>query len=314
PLAACAAPADPPATPGGSSPAAASPEADTPEARARAAGLSAEQAREIASIRAPIALPAHMNGWTVDRVVIDEPMMGDAPMGLVSTSVRWRRGDGACAEIHSSNDGLGGPDLPILSATVRLSQMPGAPEATVHKAADDPAATSAQSWGPGTVVSDYVEVGDEAESLAIWLISNDDGGCRPLALEEAAGILARLRPLRDGGAAPGGSASRDPLDDPALGRFASDDGITGDAIQVETPEQAVALYYEEAEGPIEIQTLAPGRILVTQTGLADDSVRDLRTLFVFERRGGTWAFIAAGTQTRCWQGRGHQDWRAARCL
>ena len=317
PLAACAAPADPPpsdpppASGGGTFlpvPAPPPPEAETPEARARAAGLSAAQAAQIASLPAPVALPAQMSGWTVDRFEAEE--MTEMGPGLIDFRVRWRRADGACAEILGSNEGLGGPGYPIVSTTVSLPRLPGAPEAAVYKAADDPGATSAQTWGPGTVVSDYVPIGG---GVSVWLLSNDEGGCRPLALEEGAQILSRLRLLGDGPGA-GGAASPDPLDDPVLGRFAFDDGVTADGMWGETPEQSAALWYEEVQDPIEIRTLVPGRVLVTQTDLADDSVRDLRTLFVFERRGGAWGFVVAGTQVRCQPGRGHQDWSAADCL
>ena len=341
PLAACAAPADPPeasdGTPGAPTPTRMStvdPEppvasgagADTPEARARAAGLSTAQARDIAALRAPVALPSHMEGWDVYRMVHEGT--GGNPSGVVGYSVRWRRADGACVEVLGSNDGLGGPGYPMTSARVRLSGMPGAPEAALYKAADDPAATSAQNWGPGTIVSDYVETGEGTEYLAVWLISTDEDGCTPLALDEAAEILARLRPLHTGDglrtagaiAAAERGEGQDPFwSDPELGDFAFDDGPTGDAMQGE-PVEAVRAWMSNPElDDADIRVLARTsdevRVLATRTDLPDDSVRGMRTLFVFRPgRDGRMQFFAAGYQVRCWQGRGHQGWSPADCL
>lgn len=110
--------------------------------------------------------------------------------------------------------------------------------------------------------------------------------------------------------------------DPTLGVFAFDDNATAATVQGATPEAAALAYVgpPEAEGggTVTAQTLAQSsdraRVAVTATNLLDDSVRDKRTLFVFSRRTGTWRLVAAGYQTRCQTGRGHQDWAAANCL
>ena len=256
-------------------------------------------------------LPAQMDGYAVESVVID-----DAYRPAVSYSVRWRRADGACAEVLGSNDGLGGPEYPIVSAEVTLASLPGQPRYRVYKAADDPASSSAENWGPGTVVSDYVEAGD----IAVWLLSNDEDGCTPLALEEGAAVLASLRPLFPGMLASGtGGVEDGALDGGALGAFMTADDVIEASPEGTTPEAAVQAFVAgwEATG-VDVETLSQSsqeaRVLATMTGLADDSVRDERILFVFERDGGRWVLADAGRQVRCHPGRGHADWSAELCL
>jgi len=56
-------------------------------------------------------------------------------------------------------------------------------------------------------------------------------------------------------------------------------------------------------------------ILVTQQGLADDSIANIRHRIEFAPVGaaGHWQVIWVGEQYQCWPNRGHQDWSADRC-
>ncbi|MEM1054236.1 MAG: hypothetical protein AAGI52_01820 [Bacteroidota bacterium] len=281
--------------------------ADDPEARAREVGLTAAQARDLLALGAAVLLPRAMDAWTVDRATTDTEYRP-----AVGYEVRWRRADGACVTVRGANDGLGGPGYPEASTEVALAELPGMPTVALYRASMEPTSDEAQNWGPGTVISDYVEVGEGDAMMFVTLHSNDEDGCRPLALDTAAPILAGLRPLEP--LPPTG----DPLHDPTLGRFALDDGVTGDAPPDMEPEQAVRAYFEGSETPVEVETVSESdtevRVLATMRGLADDSVRDLRYLIVFRERDGAMRFYAAGTQVRCYEGRGHSDWSAERCL
>ena len=165
-------------------------EADDPLSRARAAGLADDQARALLALHAPVLLPRAMPGWTVTQFEAATPFPG-----VKDYTVSWRRDDGACLDLMGSNDGLGGPGYPGASVEVTLASLPGSPSARVYKADTDPLSASAESWGAGNVVSDYVEVGENADFMAVWLLSRTGEGCASLSLRDAAAILASLRPL-----------------------------------------------------------------------------------------------------------------------
>ncbi len=54
-------------------------------------------------------------------------------------------------------------------------------------------------------------------------------------------------------------------------------------------------------------------ILLTQTGLADDSVEGIRYRLEFTPKGDEWVLDWAGQQMRCRQGRGPQEWTTETC-
>ncbi len=317
PLAACSAPSD---EPDRQRPVASRP-APAPEARStgasgdvvREAQLTAEQGDELRFLGEPVLLPRLGSDWRV-RSIDTETEYG------TTYRVIWRREDGACVLLNGSNDGLGGPEYPIVSAEVAVPGLPGQPRYKVYKAAGDPASTSAETWGAGTVVSDYVTVGG---TMSYWLNSYADrDGCRPLALEEGAQILASLRavePLaRTAGAIAAMDEGQDPhWTDPELGTFLFDDRVTGDAMEGD-PVEAVRAWMRspELDDP-EIQVLSSSadeiRILATRTNVPDDSVRDQRNLFVFRSHRGPMNFFVSALQFRCWPNRGHQDWSHRAC-
>lgn len=309
PLAACSAPSDsPPESVTTETAVGAAPEASgdvVEEAR-----LTRAQGDALRALGVSVLLPRMGPDWTVTSVET-ETEYG------TSYEVLWRRADGACAVLLGTNDGLGGPEYPITSATVTIPGLPGAPEAQVYQAADDPEATSAQNWGASTVLSDYIETG----GMWHWLISNDEGGCAPLALNEAASIVAGLRPLQliAQAESDGVYDGQEPVwDDPELGTFVFDDSVTGDAMQGD-PLEAVRAWMSSPElddADIEVLSSSPEeiRILATRTNLPDDSVRDERSLFVFRSIDGEMGFYASGLQFRCWPTRGHQTWSAEACL
>lgn len=57
-------------------------------------------------------------------------------------------------------------------------------------------------------------------------------------------------------------------------------------------------------------------VILTQTGLLDDSVYGIRYRLDFQRltTGDTWEMMWVGRQYSCRQGRGSQDWSPALCL
>lgn len=288
--------------------------AETAEARGAAVGLAAAQVEALRALGPPALVPRAMEGYTLEAVEIDE-----AYRPAVSYTLRWRRADGACVEVLGTNDGIGGPDYPIVSAEVAMTHLPGAPRARVYQAAADPQATSAQNWGPETVVSDFVTVGEEPEWMAVWLLSSDANGCRPIGLEAAASVLASLRPL-----APDARLAMDGvMDGGALGAFADADDALVD-LQTDLPlitdpeaDVAQALAGWEAQS-VRTETVrqsdAAVHVLATLTGLMGDSVRDERLLLVFIPDLGGWQLLSVGRQVRCHAGRGHQDWSADLCL
>lgn len=290
---------------------------EDPYVRAAAAGLTPAQASALLEFDAPILLPRAMDGWTVDRVEtidlveIEETIPETIPI-VVGYIVRWKRPDGACVEVSGTGDGLGGPEYPIVSREVTLRELPGAPRYRVFKAADDPASTSAQNWGPGTVLSEVVEVGTEAGYKAFYFYSRSEDGCRPLSLDEASPLFASLRPLDP-------ARLGDEIDMGAFGRFGLADDVFAsfitDVPATQDPEAAVREWVEgwEAE-EILVETVGEGFILALLDGLADDSIRGERLVFVFERQGSGWGLRHAGRQVRCWPGRGHQDWTPEPCL
>lgn len=291
-------------------------------------GLSADQTADLLALGAPVLVPRDPGAFRLAEVTAERIV--DAGVASVFYRLQYRRGDGACFEVSGSNEGLGGPALPLVSRPVRLAALPGRPTVALYQAAGDPAASSAQDWGPGTVVSDYIEIGDlEAGGMAALFRSARDAGCRPLSLDEATPLVASLRLLTGAPAAPERPGPPAPPRPPApadlsnLGAFADAPAVRDDpAVESgQTPEEAargLADRYDGAARSVEVQIVQSvgdeATVLVTATGLADDSVEGERYRLVYrEGEGGTWFVEDAGVQVRCHAGRGHAGWSAAPC-
>lgn len=266
-------------------------------------GLTADQIGQLRSLEAPVLVPTQIGDFAVDGFQASRTDYG------TGYSIAYRRADGSCFEVNGTNEGVGGPGYPIVQMDVTIGAL-GQPS-RIYKASDDPNATSAQSWGPNTVVSEHVEVG----GMVVTFLSASVSGCRPLALEEAGPIFASLSPLA-GDPVPG-----PPSDDSEVWADGTDvlDVIGG--VAGEDPETAAfAAFATEEEGTdVLVETLrqssASATVLVTMLDLADDSVRDERFRIEYaEGEQGYWRAVAAQRQVRCWPGRGHQGWGPSACL
>lgn len=100
---------------------------------------------------------------------------------------------------------------------------------------------------------------------------------------------------------------------------------TGTKLQGSDPK-AIALRLfgntEPESGKLEIsvETNFPRAVaIVTQNGIGDDSVRSIRYRAEFSATSNTvppdqkWTLVWAGSQFKCQQGRGHQDWSSKLC-
>ena len=266
-------------------------------------GLTTDQARQLDQLGSTVLVPRRVEGFTVDRFQASRTEYG------AGYSISYRRSDGSCFEVNGTTDGIGGPGYPIVQMDVTIGAI-GQPS-RIYKASDDPDATSAQNWGAGTVISEFVDV----DGMFVSFLSTTVGGCRPLSLEEAGPIFASLAPVG------GGSGSASSSSGAASWADATDvlDVIGG--VAGEDPETAAfAAFSTEDEGTqVSVETLSQSgstaTVLVTMLGLADDSVRDERFRLEYaEGEQGYWRAVAAQRQTRCWSGRGHQEWGPGVCV
>lgn len=81
-----------------------------------------------------------------------------------------------------------------------------------------------------------------------------------------------------------------------------------DAFAAEVLEEG--RYSEEIESDI---GQARAVILFTQNNLADTSVKDMRYRAEYVKLTEQWQLVWVGSQSRCWEGRGHQDWSKEFC-
>lgn len=275
---------------------------EPPPAAPDASGLDGDQRAALAGLPIPVLVPGDAGGFALDRFT------AEASGALASYALGYRRADGACFEVSGSNEGLGGPEWPLVSTEVTIADL--GRRVRVYQAADDSRATSAQIWGVGTVVSETVDL----DGTGVLFLSDTAGGCRPLPLDEAAALVAGLRRL---GAAPGPPASAPSAD---LGEFVPADDLLDDYNAASTPEaaaEAIGRRYEAEADRVEVRVLAEtsyeATALVTATGLRDDSVRDERLRLTYAPYGPTWELVAAARQVRCQPGRGHADWGPEAC-
>ncbi|MBE9113587.1 hypothetical protein IQ273_29885 [Nodosilinea sp. LEGE 07298] len=96
---------------------------------------------------------------------------------------------------------------------------------------------------------------------------------------------------------PEGAVGAEPTDI-ALATFGSTEPVEGN-------------FEEEAE--LVEQTDDQALVILTQTGLADDSVNGMRYRLEFVPEGDQWRLDWVGQQVRCQQGRGSQDWTTELC-
>jgi hypothetical protein len=98
--------------------------------------------------------------------------------------------------------------------------------------------------------------------------------------------------------------------------------IADNKITVTTPNQVATKlfnYTEEAEGrKSEEISVKYGKnsavILHTEDGLADDSLAARRYRIEMTKVNNKWQISWVGLQTKCWQGRGHQNWSGKVCM
>ena len=68
--------------------------------------------------------------------------------------------------------------------------------------------------------------------------------------------------------------------------------------------QEVELLEETPDGAV---------VILTQSGLLDDSVEGMRYRLEFESGENQWELVWAGRQVRCWPDRGSQEWSTELC-
>ena len=286
------------------------PEVDTSERTV--GGLTMDQATRLRALGVPVVIPSEPGDFVL-AVVEAERQDAGPRAGAVRYALDYRRADGACFEISGGNRGFGVPDLPLVSTEVTVDGL-GGRTVRVYEAADVPGATSAQVWGVRTVVSDFIDL----ERGAALFLSDTQGGCRPVSLDEGARIVSGLRLL---------SADPVPSDIPRipqgtqnLGAFAPADDVLNGLNTASTPEvaaQAIARRYGDDAGRVTVDVLSESSYeavaLVSLLDVRDDSVRDERLRLTYTRVGEAWELIQAGRQVRCQPGRGPSDWTDAAC-
>ena len=275
-------------------------------------GLTPDQVATLGGLGVPVLVPGDVGAFSLAQF--------EASAGAASASYAlvYRRPDGACFEVSGSNGGFGGPDWPLVETEARVASL--GRTVRVFEAADDPAATSAQVWGVGTVVSENIAL-DGASAL---FLSDTQSGCRPVSLQEGAALVADLRLLGAGPPTtePGPPAEvGEPLEPSAFGAFAPAPDLLEDYNAASTPRvaaDAIARRYDGAAERVLVEVVGQddreATALVTAFGLPDDSIRDERLLLTYALFGGTWELADAGRQVRCWPGRGHAEWSPEACL
>ena len=277
-----------------------------PETDVLPGGLTAEQAADLRVLGVPVLVPGDPGAFRLATLAVERS--GSA----AHWALDYRRADGACFEVSGGNDGFGGPEMPLVSTEAVIAGL--GQRVRVYQAADVPGATSAQVWGLRTVVSDFITL-DGGSAL---MLSDTEGGCQPVSLEEGARIVSGLVLLSPGFSS--ATPDRATPDRSDLGAFASADDLLEGQNAASSPEaaaNAIARRYEDDAGRVTVDVLSEtsyeATALVTLYRLRDDSVRDERLRLTYTPVGGTWELVGAGRQWRCQPGRGDQDWSTAPC-
>lgn len=271
-------------------------------ARASAAGLSPEQTATLHALGVPIAVPVLPDDWQLTSVTASRP--GGTAFGWPDYALTYRRDNGACLTVLGSSEGLGDVmvDEPPARRDARAPDL--ATGGPVELGWAGPVAGTAEGWETPRLESEWFGL----DAIAYRITSEATADCRRVRPEAAVAFVASLRYLdaRDGG---------------ATGEWTYAEA--GDAMTGASPEAAVRAAFapeEPAEGrqSTSVQTLharpAYATVMLTTTGLADDSVADERVRAAMVRQDdGVWALASAGRQVRCQRGRGHTGWSAEPC-
>ncbi len=260
--------------------------------RAAAAGLSDAQAAALTRIGVPVAVPGRLPaGWRVAGV--------DAPeVEYPEYTVRYAGPGGTCFAVTGATEGLGDRFLLAPSRQRDIDAPTLATHGPIPLGWSDDAGN--EDWGGRRATTEWF--GTDGVAYAVDSPAGD--GCERADIDTLADVVGSLHML-------------DPRDDGPTGVWAFAD-LTGGAGP--TPEAAArsAAGPDEENGRTTVEVLNRREryavVLVTRTGLADDSVRDerLRVTTVHERR--AWTVVDAVRQVRCQPGRGHTDWSADACL
>jgi hypothetical protein len=276
----------PPATPGDT------PAPSTATDRAAAAGLSDAQAAVLADLGVPVAVPGRLPaGWRVDGV---DAQAGEYP----EYTIRYAGPDGACFAVTAGTEGLGDRFV-IAPPEQRDVDVPGlatyGPVPFGWSEADD-----AGDWGPMRAGTEWF--GTDGVAYAVDSPAGD--GCERAAIADLTAVIGSMRML-------------DARDDGPTGVWALAD-VPGTAAP--SPEAAARnVAGPDEEGGRTTAEVLNARerhavVIVTRTGLADDSVRDERLRVTTVREGRSWTVAFVVRQVRCHEGRGHADWSAELCV
>ena len=279
--------------------------------RARAAGLLAEAARAEAAREAaalalraprmayPILVPSDVGLFRLDGATVEDDDEA------VYYALRYRRPDGACFAVAGGDDEraavgrLAGGSMDSVAVEVRALHA----VAVVYRVSAS--SEEAGALRPGDLVSPPID----ADGLGVTFSSTSDeeAGCRPVTLAEAAALVAGLRPL-------------DPADD-LDGAYRPLD-LTRAQVQREGENSEalarLAFVPSGSAGGATVETVRRTErravVLVTNRGTDGAAVRDrqVRAVFVYDG-GGPWRLVSAGERFRCQPGRGHEDWSPEPC-
>ena len=281
---------------------------DTPAARAEAAGLSDAQFDALSGLGVPVYVSDLPDGWTLADATSALP--GDGTALWPEYALRIRTSEQTCLALDGASEGIGDVflDEPPNERGVRV---PGVPTAGPARLGWGIAGERTEGWEDGRVATEWFGT----DGLFLNVHSDDADGCAPASPEAAETLLESLRPL-------------DPADDAGnVGPVARADEVeeAAGALPAGPDPEALALAAaapdEPGAEPGAQQTAAAtlvrrdrfAVVLVTVTGMLDDSVRDVRTRVVLARGPDGWAVQSAGRQVRCRPGRGPVEWNAGVC-
>jgi len=259
--------------------------------RAAAAGLPEAQAAVLADLGVPVAVPGRLPaGWRVAGV---DAQAGDYP----EYTIRYAEPGGACFAVTAGTEGLGDrfvippPEQRDVDAPALATYGPipfGWSEAGDET-----------DWGPMRAGTEWF--GTDGVAYAIDSPAGD--GCTRAAIDDLVSVVGSMRML-------------DARDDGPTGVWAFGDVPAGSGATPEAAARAVAGVDEEGgRTTVEVLNARPRHaiVIVTRTGLADDSVRDERLRVTTVRMDDAWTVAGVVRQVRCQPGRGASDWTAGLC-
>jgi len=284
------------------------PPEDTKATRAEAAGLDEGQAAALDTLGVTVYVPVLPEGWRLLEALTDT--LTEDGVFYPSYTLRYRTSQGTCLDLLAASEGLGDVFLsePPHERDVRVSGV--TTTGPVHLGWGIAGETD-EGWEDGRVATEWFGT----DGLYLSVQSSDADECRPASPEAAEALLSTLRPLDPAGDAvfigPVEIVESESPD--AQTPFLSSDSL-------ETVARRLFGATERGEGnaetTVETLRLRPrfAVVLVTNTNLSDDSVRDERTRVVFTRGDAGWTVTTAGRQVRCRAGRGHTGWSDEACV